>query len=65
MIFAGRSLLNVRVILNAYHWDKKNRLNPDNAVVLCKKCHLTFHKIYGQKYNTEQQFKEFYETPTL
>lgn len=51
--------------LNAYHWDKKNRLNPDNAVVLCKKCHLTFHKIYGQKYNTEQQFKEFYKTPTL
>ncbi|MDT2570254.1 NUMOD3 domain-containing DNA-binding protein [Enterococcus raffinosus] len=51
--------------LNSYHWDKENRLNPDNAVVLCQKCHLTFHKKYGQKYNTKKQFKEFRKAPTM
>jgi len=51
--------------LKSYHWDKKNRLNPDNAVVLCYDCHMSFHKTYGQKNNTKDQFIEFYKTPTV
>lgn len=51
--------------LNSYHWDKENRLNPNNAVVLCSNCHSKFHKLFGQKYNTKKQFKEFRKAPTL
>ena len=50
--------------LNSYHWDKDNRLNPDNAVVLCYDCHRDFHQKYGQKFNTKKQFEEFKKTPT-
>ena len=49
--------------LNSYHWDKNNRLNPNNAVVLCYDCHRDFHNKYGHKYNTKKQFEEFKKTP--
>lgn len=45
--------------LNGYHWDKENRFNVDNGITLCKPIHDLFHKIYGKKNNTKEQFDEF------
>lgn len=45
--------------LNSHHWDKENRVNPDNGVALCNGCHKNFHKEYGYKNNTINQFKEY------
>lgn len=50
--------------LNGYSWDIENRLNPNNGVVLTKELHDEFHKIYGKKHNTLEQFKEFYKNKT-
>lgn len=45
--------------LDAYHWAKDLRSDPNNGITLCKVCHRKFHKIYGTKYNTKEQMKEF------
>lgn len=50
--------------LNAHHlynWADypELRYDIDNGVTLCKRCHDTFHKIYGKKKNTKQEFDEF------
>ena len=45
--------------LNSHHWDKKNRINPDNGVTLCRGCHTAFHQTYGYRNNTREQFIEF------
>lgn len=42
--------------LNGWHWFKEGRLDPNNGVTLCKSCHKHFHKTYGNKYNTKEQF---------
>lgn len=45
--------------LNSYHWDKENRHNIENGVCILKSIHKLFHKIYGNKNNTKEQFYEF------
>lgn len=37
----------------------KYRINPLNGIVLCKECHKEYHKLYGKKHNTFEQFREF------
>lgn len=38
------------------------RLSLDNCVCLCDSCHRKYHKIYGLKNTTRQQFTEFLST---
>jgi hypothetical protein len=45
--------------LNSYHWDVENRFNVDNGICILKSLHKLFHKLYGSKNNTKEQFKEF------
>lgn len=45
--------------LDGYDWCKEKRLDVQNGVTLCKKCHKKFHEIYGFGGNTKEQFNEF------
>ena len=45
--------------LNGFSWDIENRINPDNGVCLCNRCHEIFHKLYGKGNNTKEQFEEW------
>jgi len=45
--------------LNGYHWFKEGRYDIKNGATLCNKCHREFHKIYGMRDNTKQQFEDF------
>lgn len=50
--------------LNVHHmnnWDKfiSERFSLDNGVPLCNDCHKKFHKMYGGRDNTKEQYSEF------
>ena len=50
--------------LNGWMWDKENRFNINNGVTLHEDIHKEFHKMYGNKNNTIEQFLEFYKYKT-
>lgn len=50
--------------LNAHHLNSWNthveeRYNVGNGVLLCVKCHIKFHSIYGFGFNTKEQYYNF------
>lgn len=45
--------------LDGYHWCKDKRYDLNNGVTLCKEHHYTFHKKYGYKNNTKEQFEDY------
>ena len=45
--------------LNSYSDFKEQRTDINNGITLCELCHKEFHKAYGYKHNTEEQFNEW------
>ncbi len=45
--------------LDGYNWCKERRTDPANGVTLCDECHTKFHKKYGFRNNTKEQYIEF------
>ena len=45
--------------LNCYSDYKEERTDINNGITLSKEIHRLFHKIYGNKHNTKEQFEEF------
>lgn len=45
--------------LNSWHAYPEQRFELTNLVCLCTSCHSKFHKKFGFKYNTKEQFEEF------
>lgn len=45
--------------LNGWHWAIEERFELSNLVCLCHGCHSVFHKKYGNRNNTKDQYNEF------
>lgn len=45
--------------LDGYNWCVEKRTDVSNGITLCKDCHISFHKMFGNKNNTKEQFYEF------
>lgn len=45
--------------LNCFSDYEEGRMDLDNCITLSKEIHRLFHKIYGNKHNTKEQFEEF------
>lgn len=60
----SRSTKGAAITLNAHHiqnWKDypQMRYIVDNGATLCKKCHISFHKIYGKHNTSLAQFEKF------
>lgn len=47
--------------LNSWNTFRELRVDVNNGICLCKKCHDSFHEIYKRGDNTQAQFDEFLE----
>lgn len=45
--------------IDGYKWCIEKRLDINNGITLCKDCHTKFHKNYGYKHNTKEQYMTF------
>ena len=45
--------------LNGYMLSESERLDINNGITLTEEIHKKFHKMYGYKNNTKEQFEEF------
>lgn len=44
---------------DGYSWCVERRTDVSNGVTLCERCHKLFHKLYGNRNNTEKEYIEF------
>jgi 5-methylcytosine-specific restriction endonuclease McrA len=44
-----------------YYKYKEYRIDDCNAVLMCKKCHMTFHELYGFLNNSLEQLLEYFK----
>lgn len=45
--------------LDGFEWCEDKRVDVNNGVTLCYDCHQEFHRIYGSRNNTKEQFNEY------
>lgn len=56
--------LEAHHILN-YSEHEDLRVNIDNGITLCTRCHMGFHKVYGYRNNNRKQLNEFMQRTLL
>ena len=51
--------------LNCYSKYPNERLDLQNGICVCRRCHQTFHKLHGKEHTTKFQFQQFVKTAEI